>query len=120
MGAPEKFDTPEKRRAVWDAWKLHRQSGLSGNSFPLASQEVVVDMVNKYPQEFDRDEIAKVEREYMKKWEEMGIDGMMGKNPYFQGSPWIFNMKNRFKWSDRIFSGAEGDDPFEVKVKLVE
>lgn len=34
-------------------------------------------------------------------WEQMGNSGAMGKIPNFNAVTWIFNMKNRFKWTDR-------------------
>jgi hypothetical protein len=33
-------------------------------------------------------------------WEKKGLHGMETRNP-FNATLWIFNMKNRFKWSDR-------------------
>ena len=37
-------------------------------------------------------------------WERVGLEGMFsgGKDQPFQPSMWIFNMKNRFKWTDRV------------------
>lgn len=35
-------------------------------------------------------------------WEKMGIHGTMGKIPGFSPAMWIFNMKNRFRWTDRM------------------
>ena len=37
-------------------------------------------------------------------WERMGVAGMTGHIDGFNSSVWIFNMKNRFKWADRIES----------------
>ena len=34
-------------------------------------------------------------------WERMGIHGAAGKLPGFNATAFIFNMKNRFNWSDR-------------------
>jgi predicted DNA-binding transcriptional regulator AlpA len=30
-------------------------------------------------------------------WEEIGLDGIMGRIERFSGAPWIFTMKNRFR-----------------------
>lgn len=35
-------------------------------------------------------------------WEKTGRIGMMGKAPGFMPAVWIFNMKNRFGWQDKI------------------
>jgi hypothetical protein len=34
-------------------------------------------------------------------WEKLGIMGASGKIPGFNAASYIFNMKNRFKWTDR-------------------
>lgn len=35
-------------------------------------------------------------------WENIGIDGMMGKITGFRPAVWIFVMKNRFGWKDNV------------------
>jgi len=35
-------------------------------------------------------------------WEQIGMLGMMGKIPNFNATIWIFNMKNRLGWSDKL------------------
>ena len=35
-------------------------------------------------------------------WERIGMLGMMGKIPNFSASTWIFQMKNRLGWSDKL------------------
>lgn len=35
-------------------------------------------------------------------WERLGMAGMAGKIPGFNATVWIFNMKNRHQWRDRI------------------
>lgn len=35
-------------------------------------------------------------------FENVGNEGMTGKNMKFNATPWIFSMKNRFKWHDNI------------------
>lgn len=34
-------------------------------------------------------------------WEQLGIDGASGKIPNFNAATWIFNLKNRFGWTDK-------------------
>lgn len=34
-------------------------------------------------------------------WESLGVDAAKGKIENFSAACWIFNMKNRFQWSDR-------------------
>ena len=33
-------------------------------------------------------------------WEQLGIDGTLGRYKNFNATSWIFNMKNRFGWGD--------------------
>jgi len=35
-------------------------------------------------------------------WEQLGIKGSKGKVDNFNSVAWLFNMKNRFKWTDKI------------------
>lgn len=35
-------------------------------------------------------------------WEKVGIDGALGKIKGFSAASYIFNMKNRFQWADRV------------------
>ena len=42
-------------------------------------------------------------------WENIGICGATGQLPGFNAAAFIFNMKNRFKWSDRADLKITGD-----------
>lgn len=35
-------------------------------------------------------------------WEKIGRQGMMGEIPHFNATVWIFQMKNRWGWADRL------------------
>lgn len=70
-------------------------------------------------------------------WEQMGMLGMMGKIPNFNTTVWIFQMKNRMGWSDRLtvdleadrvqeqldketnLSGEENETPHETVIRLL-
>lgn len=41
-------------------------------------------------------------------WEKLGLAGVTGKIPGFNPSVWIFNMKNRFRWTDRQETTHQG------------
>lgn len=40
-------------------------------------------------------------------WERLGIGGVTGKIPGFNVTCWIFNMKNRFAWRDKVETSGE-------------
>lgn len=47
-------------------------------------------------------------------WEQVGLLGMMGKIPKFNSTAWIFQMKNRWGWADKLTVDIE-DSAFEKK-----
>ena len=59
-------------------------------------------------------------------WERLGIAGSLG-SPNFNATPWIFNMKNRFNWTDRqqietthiepVIVNSPNGDKTEFKIK---
>lgn len=62
------------------------------------------------------DAIKKGEAESLLFWETLGMGRLTGKVPGFNSAVWIFNMKNRFKWTDRadiISREVEEDDEEE-------
>lgn len=44
-------------------------------------------------------------------WEQIGMDGMMGKIKGFRPAVWIFIMKNRFGWRDNVAVIEEIEEP---------
>lgn len=48
-------------------------------------------------------------------WEKAGREGLWGdKNNVFNSSVWIFNMKNRFKWKDRVEHSGDENKPIKI------
>jgi len=50
-------------------------------------------------------------------WENLAMEGMWsggGRNPVFNSTVWIFNMKNRFKWKDRVETTVETTKPITI------
>lgn len=46
-------------------------------------------------------------------WEKMAAAGMAGKIAGFNSTVWVFSMKNRFGWRDRVQSVDADEDGFE-------
>lgn len=47
-------------------------------------------------------------------WERLGTAGAMGKIKNFNVTAWIFSMKNRFKWTDRLESNVNHGGQIEI------
>ncbi len=53
-------------------------------------------------------------------WEKIGIDACMGKIMGFNGTSYVFNMKNRFNWKDKREVDTNVTASFEDVVKYME
>ena len=112
-GNPDKWPTPEDRKAACKSFCDHIRKGYSIESWPEAHDDTVRTYMEKYPEDFDKEMIETAQRESLLFWEKAGIDGMMGKIPFFNAASWIFNMKNRAGWTDKV------DHDHGGKVELV-
>lgn len=80
----------------------HMAKGYSYESFAAdinATRAILYLWEKSHPDFFDAKKIGT--EKCLKWWEKIGVGGMVGKYPGFQASIWIFNMKNRFKWTDK-------------------
>ena len=81
----------------------HMASGLSFESFAglIGVCRATVYNFEKHPEFLDAKKIA-FERNRLF-WEKVGVEGMFmgGKDNPFNATVWVFNMKNRFNWSDK-------------------
>lgn len=57
------------------------------------------------------DTIKRGEAKSLFYWEQVGINGMMGKIKGFRPAVWIFIMKNRFGWRDNVAVIEEVEEP---------
>ena len=46
-------------------------------------------------------------------WERMAMAGMAGKIKGFNSTVWVFSMKNRFGWRDKMSIDTEQEDSYE-------
>ena len=94
----------------------HMASGMSFETFGSSigvSRDRVYEWANKHPNFAEAKKIALIESQYF--WEKQGVNGLWhggkdGQN--FNSSVWIFNMKNRFKWNDRVETTIAQTAPF--------
>lgn len=85
----------------------HMESGFSYESFAGlvgVSKQTIYDWEKVNPLFLDSKRIAFEKSRLF--WERCGIEGMFmgGKENPFNSTVWIFNMKNRFNWRDKVES----------------
>jgi len=105
----EKFKTKLQRKKLLTEYLNHISGGYSDKSFTLCDMDTFVNYCNKYPNDFPTDMIEKGRRERMFFWEKIGIEGTTGKLHGYNSRSWEFNMKNRFKWSEKIELESRGN-----------
>lgn len=97
----------------------HGKQGLSFESFGAivgVCHATLYNWCNQHKQFMDAKKVA---MEYSRiQWEKIGLKGAMGKLPNFNASAYKFNMKNRFKWTDRI-DFTSGDKPVAPPPQLI-
>lgn len=108
MGQPLKFGTPEKRRAMWDAFCQHVADGYSIKSFPICDEDTCYSYAKRFPEDCPYEEFEDAKRKALLFWEKLGVAGTTGKLPGFNAATWIFNMKNRAGWTDRVENTNQG------------
>lgn len=70
---------------------------------------------------YDEFQEAKEEGEMRSRyfWEGMGILGMSGRLPHFNSTTWIFNMKNRHSWKDKVDVTTDDQKIESVSIEYV-
>lgn len=94
----------------------HMGNGYSFQAFAgviKVSERVLYDWLDQIPEFNEAYEEAKAR--CRAKWEQFGIEGMFmgGKDNPFNATVWVFNMKNRFGWTDKR------EDKVETKTQIV-
>ena len=101
-GNPDKWPTPEDRKAACERFCKHISAGYSIASWPEAKDETIKKYIQRYPDDFDADKIDEAHRKSLLFWEKLGVAGVSGKIKGFNAPTWIFNMKNRAGWRDAV------------------
>ncbi len=109
-----KFKTSEERQHLCDEFCKHMRQGLSKESFPHCDPQTLRRYMRDFPNDFDTEKMIEAERQGRLFWEKIGIAGAVGldevtladgstrKLKGFNAASWIFNMKNRYGWRDRV------------------
>jgi hypothetical protein len=120
-----RFGRPTKyRKEFCEKLIDHMASGLSFESFGgeiFCTSEVLYDWLRMFPDFLQAKKTGEILcRNY---WEKLGRDEIISNGGKSLNSPiWIFNMKNRFMWTDRqeVVSTQETTINDKRKFKLVE
>jgi hypothetical protein len=104
------------------AYCRHIENGYSENSFPQAASSDVEKIAAELDLSGDRKTNYKEMLETAKRkgqlfWERIGLQGILEKEKKFNGSVWMFTMKNRFGWKDKQPEEAREENKI-VRVKL--
>lgn len=110
-GQPTKYK-PEYCQKLID----HMAKGLSFESFAAECEvhfDSLYEWVKKNPEFSEAKKVGTAQS--LRFWEGVGMAGVMGDLRNFNVAGWIFNMKNRFKWTDKVeVSGQTTVKPFIV------
>lgn len=98
----------------------HMASGRSYYTFAAVvhtTRSTIDGWLQMYPNFREAYEVG--HSKYVQFWEDTGIDGTRGKIKGFNPHSWSFNMKNRFRWADRV--EHTGEQPIQLnKVLTIE
>jgi len=110
-GRPTKYKKKYCRELI-----EHMEEGFSYTTF---AAKIEVNLDSLYEWEKVNPEFSEAKKKAFRKcqmfWEEMGINGALGKLFGFNASSWIFNMKNRFKWTDRQEVKVDTPTPIVIR-----
>lgn len=115
MGRPIEYK-PE----YCDLLKEHMAKGYSFEAFAAdinSHKDTLYEWVKTYPDFSDSKRIG--ESVSLKFWEGLGVGGVVGQIDGFNTTAWIFNMKNRHKWSDRNEVIGDGGAPLSMVIDIV-
>lgn len=109
---------PTKYREEFDEMLIeHMTNGYSFESFAgviEVNQDTLHEWSKKHASFSESKKIAFAKCQVF--WEKMGINGLMNnpKGATLNTANWIFNMKNRFKWTDKVHVVSEEKEPIQL------
>lgn len=109
-GRPTDYDPSYCEKLI-----AHMTMGLSFESFAATintHRATLYDWVQKFP-EFDDAKKKGIEKSLL--WHEAhGNKSIAGGNKNFNSTAWIFAMKNKFRWADRVVHEGDEDKPIQL------
>lgn len=115
-GAPTKY-----KEEYCEALVKHMSKGLSFESF-AATINVNRDTLYEWCKQHEKFSDAKKRgRDHsLLLWEQIGLGGTTGKVPGFNVTAWIFNMKNKHFWRDRIEVQDSTKEEYQLPESLMD
>ena len=117
------FGRPTKYKAEYCQMLVdHMETGLSFESFAGTidvCRETLYIWEKEYPDFFNAKKRGFAKCQLW--WEKKGAEGLWGsKEGTFNTGVWVFSMKNRFKWTDKVevSGGDENTKPVMLSYKL--
>lgn len=119
---PAKVGRPTKYKPEYCEMLIeHMSQGYSYETFGAVvdcSKQTVYDWEEHFPEFVDAKKRAFTKCQQF--WEKLGIDNIISRSSREYGSEtlntgvWVFNMKNRFKWTDRVEVIEKEEQPIKL------
>lgn len=105
----------KERQKLFKAFLAHLKEGLSPEAFYLVSFQRLKDLLQRYKNEFDEEEIQISCQEGRDWWERLGKAQANGQN-LGNSRAWWYNMVHRYGWSDKVEVKATHDGTVNVNI----
>lgn len=98
-----RYKTPEERQEMFASLCAHVFKGFSLKSFVECGENTITRYREEYPEDCPQSQLDEAYRGCRFFWEEIGIEGTVGRIKGFNPKSWEFNIKNRFpeEWQDK-------------------
>ncbi len=103
------------RRKTFMELRKHVEAGYSMDCFGDLSDVSIEKFLKDYPEEFVMTELMESMRKGKLKWENIGERQANG-SCLGNSRSWVYNMINRYKWSDRLQVEAEHKGAIAVNI----
>jgi len=108
-------ESVEYRYKIFEKLLSHISEGYSIDCFSDMSVGAVHAAIGRYPQEFDKESLARAERDGKAGWERIGREQATGRC-LGNSRSWYYNMAHRYGWSDRVDARVEHAGSVAVEV----
>jgi len=104
------------RNMIFKELVKHLEKGMSLDSFEWISRATLNELMKRYPDEFNDDDLEHARRLGRDSWERIGLRQALGEC-LGNSRTWFYNMANRYGWRDKI--DVESEHKGQVQVNVV-